>query len=245
MSEEATVTTTTPATETAPVTTQATAPATEAAAPVATEPAKVENPSWYEKFPTKYRNNGEPDVDKLIEGYDHLQKKLSSKGWAPPSDVAEYGDAAPKSYDVDPEAFDAFRHQAQELGINKDAFGKLIELHDSEIARLMPPVEVTEEHMKQHWGRDYDNNLASANRAFKEFIDPSINANHPAFQTPEVLKLLANIGAQLGEDTQSTPASIGKSGTSYDEIQAIMKSEDYYNNREKQAQVTAWYAKHR
>lgn len=224
---------TTPVQNTAPV--QAAAPVTEAAAP--------EVPAWHEKFPTKYRNNGEPDVDKLIEGYDHLQKKLSSKGYAPPADIAEYGDAAPKSYDIDPEAFTAFKSQAQELGINKDAFAKIIEAHDAEVARLLPPVEVTEAQMKQHWGREYEANLATANRAFKEFIDPSIDASHPVFQNPEVMKFLANVGAQLGEDSNPLPASTSKSGMTQSDIEKMMSDKGYYNDLNAQATVARWFEK--
>jgi hypothetical protein len=225
-----------------------TAPAVEA--PVVEAPA-VEKPAEEPKYeiPKKFlKADGTPDYEKLAKSYQGLEKKLSSKPNIPASTADEYEWAAPEgnTLELNPEQVSKFKEMALEHGFTKAQYDFVMTSHMNVINEMVGSLGWTadraETALKEAWGKDFENQAAAARAGFDEFAPSDADPHDPVWNHPAVMKLLARMGAELGEDS-ITRAPAASSGTSIQEqIAALRASPDYYTAA-KQAQMEALYAR--
>jgi hypothetical protein len=223
--------------EAAAVETQTTA--VETAAPETAAPV-ADDYSW---VPPKFLIDGKPDAKALAKSYQALEKKLGSKvANLAPEDVAEY-DYKPTKFEFDEEGVSAFKSKAKELGLSTTQYQALLGEYETSMANVMPSVEKSEAALKEAWGSEFNSNLSAARRAFDEFAPSDLSMDDPALNSPAVLKLLARIGADLGEDRSPASASGANSGMTRAEAEALMATPAYWEDPAVHARVTAWFAK--
>lgn len=243
MSEEVTASVSeTPGNETTQVEAQEVqaTPADNTATETTTETAK-DDFSW---FPTKYMKDGEPDVQNLAKAYQNLEKKLGQKVTSLAPESADEYDYTPDGIELDPELTSAFKNEAKEAGLSTAQYEFIMKKYQDSVGRDMMTSERAVDMLKQSWGEaEFAGNLTNAQRAFDEFAPSDLSSNDPALNHPSVLKLLARIGADLGED--STPPRSSKSaGLSQGEIEAMMMTDEYnVRGSETRQTVDSWFKK--
>ena len=78
--------------------------------------------------------------------------------------------------------------------------------------------EKTESNLKEAWGNDFVTNANAAQRAFTEFAPSDVNPHDPVWNHPGVMKLLARMGAEIGEDSVAAkPAGRASASMTKDE----------------------------
>lgn len=241
--------TTTAPVETAPVETTA-SPVVEQAS-TATPEVPVEQASQaepeeinYDWVPKKFLRDGKPDFENMAKSYVNLEKKAGQKGLLVPEDLAEY-EFTPNDYvGYDEARVDEFKSEAQKAGLSKEQYAFMMSKYESVVTDLGLNPEASEAVLKNEWGKDYNEHLSFAGKAFMEYAPSEMNMSDPIFNHPQVLKLLSAIGRDLGEDSQAqTKGRVNTSGVGVDDIRAIQNSPDYWTNPAKQEKVRAWYEK--
>lgn len=213
----------------------------------AAEPeAKADAPK-YDYVPAKFlKSDGTPDFEKMAKSYTNLEKLAAKKGTLIPEAAEEYqfdfGDM-----EVDQAAVDAFKAEALAAGFSKEQYAFMMDRYKANVASSQWSADRLETTLKADWGTDYDTNVAVAQRAFEEFAPSDASPHDPVWNHPAVMKMLARMGAELGEDSIA-----GKSGGAMApamteaEVVALMKSSEYRDgNRDMHSKVSAWYAKNR
>ncbi|EMH4077239.1 hypothetical protein RGI92_000457 [Serratia marcescens] len=216
-------------------------------------------------IPEKYRTNGEDgkfnlldSSRKLADAYSHLSKRFGS-GDVPPKTVEEY---SPKveaegfkwdEFKADPE-MQGFLKAAHAKGITNDQMGFILgEYMNRAPALVVGAVELDQEaaatELRGTWKTDaeFQKNIGLAHRAFMSLADPADQGKMDEIgNNPMVIRMLAKIGAEMGEDTP-----VGNGQINLEEQQSIrdlMKSEAYTNPKHADhervsAQVRAFYQK--
>lgn len=202
-----------------------------------------DNYDWIpEKFRVMSADGLEVDVtqsaQKLAASYDGLSKRLGS-GDIPPKDAESYqvdlGEESIISFDefkAEPENQE-FLKKAHELGMTE----KQMQFVLSEYANRLPEiiqagkdvtVEFAQEALSKVWKTEAElnTNLKNAYQAFQRYAAPE---DKPLIDqignNPLVIKLLANIGKNLQEDTPTRTSA----GISQDDVKGLMRSEAYRN----------------
>lgn len=182
---------------------------------------------------TSYQN-----LERLV-GADRLALPSRDAGpdaWAPvweklgrPKEAAGYAFTAPAEGIYDKATADWFRETAFGLGLSND---QARQLHDAFLARFPAapaseekPLEVSsadtalspresEDDLRDHWGRHYDRNMASARRAFAAFMGDAGPFHDIADGLGEtaLLELLAKVGQAIGEDSITARADASGAG---------------------------------
>lgn len=198
-----------------------------ASPPASGEPAKLEVP---EKFRTA---DGALNQEALLKSYTELEKKLGA-GEVPPKSPDEYklDYKLPEGVTVDKEAEKSFLASCHAQGMtNKQVqfvMTKYADILGAQVEAKTATMEQTVAGLKTAWGEQFDENMTLARKAFAAIADEADRAelqkqgNNPAF-----LRMLAKIGANLKEDTP--PIGNPLPSGSEDEIQALMRSEAYWN----------------
>lgn len=219
----------------------ATEPVTEATAEVTTEAQTNEQSDEpdYSFVPKKFLKDGKPDLEKLSQSYQSLEKKLGAKGIVAPESADEYEFEDADAFDA--ESLAAFREDAHKLGLSTEQFKGVMAKYKAQIDALVPNPDKTESQLKSEWGDDYKANLSAAKRAFDQLAPSDISIDDPVFNNPTVLKLLARVGQELTEDSAPPRASATKTGFTKEEVDNLIASKDYWNDPDKQAKVAAWY----
>jgi hypothetical protein len=195
-------------------------------------------------IPEKFLVNGEPDYNKLAQSYLELEKRIGTK--VPVTDANEYDFKFEAEDRWDIEQFQEFKNTASELGLSKDQFNTAMKIYEQNMNAVIDSFTETPEkcsaQLQQEWGNDYEPNLKLAYNAFQTFAPQGLNIDEIG-NNPTMIKLLASIGQQIGEDRGlNTQAAVKGSGLSPLEIQEYMARPDYYTNREVQKIVSEWYA---
>lgn len=161
-----------------------------------------------------------------------------------PEDVAEY-EFTPSidQANFNDDGVNSFKAEAQAAGLSKEQYAFVMKKYEETITNLGFDFASSAAVLQKDWGDSYKENVNSARRAFEEFAPSDISLDDPVLNHPTVVKLLARMGQELGEDSQAGVKGSRAAGVSKEEIHSIMASSDYYNNPEKQAQVAAWYQK--
>lgn len=215
--------------------------------PIATDTTVATETAVEYKVPEKYMRDGQPDYQAMTKGYVELEKKLGQKNPQAPSDISEYESGYSNPDNINEDRLNDLRSYAKELGLSKDQFKGMTTRFEQEVGyvldELMPNAESAMEVLVGEWGNDYASNLSSAMSAFKAYAPEGTNINSVGFNDPEVLKLLAAIGADMGEDkkAKSSSSETGTSTIDETEVLDLMKRPDYYTNPDIQKKVKEFY----
>lgn len=255
------------------------APAASVLAAGAAAPGAAPAPSW--AAPDKYQvknedgsTNWEATARKIDEGRSHLEKRMGS-GDVPPADIAGYKLAVPEQYAEalqgwDPakdEKLTAFLGDAHKAGMTQPQvdlvlreFGRVTS--EMKAATAAPTPEAQAEQvaadLRKVWANDgeFDSNVGQAFKAVNALagkagmsyddVEAAGLGNNPAF-----LRIMAAIGAEMGEDTPvGTQAGQGPASAGWKDQVAQLKAEknalperDTRRNSI-QTQINALYDKH-
>ena len=197
----------------------------------------------YDWVPKKYMRDGKPDFQAMEKARANLEKKLSQKGVSlAPESPAEY------EYEfnipgVQAESTEAFKEEALQMGLSVDQYKFLMGKYEAEISQYVPTAEKAEATLKADWGPDYQANLKNAYRAFEEYV-PSDVSIEDIGNNPAVIKILAAIGAELGEESAPARSNRGTSSLTQADVEAMMLQPDYYDsNSDVRRQVQEWFRK--
>lgn len=193
--------------------------------------------SEYGYVPEKFMGEEGPDIESLAKSYTELEKKIRTTRPSAPKSAEEY--QFETALQLDSDLSNAFKSEALDQGISTDQFKWIMSKYESEINAISMTPEKAEQALKQDWGNDYDTNIALANKAFSAYVDKELAEQ--VGNNPAVIKVLAKIGAELNEDRASSRDTGIGSGYSQTEIEEIMSSKDYFQNKEKQKLVDAWF----
>lgn len=218
------------------------APAAQAVETQATETQAVAESKDYSWVPNKFLNEGEPDFQNLAKAYQNLEKKLGQKVTnLAPETVDEYA-YEPEGFELDQELTNAFKNEAKEAGLSTSQYEFIMKKYQETVTRSTMTPDIAADILKQSWGdAEFEGNLGNARKAFDEFAPSDMSMDDPALNHPSVLKLLANIGSNLGED--STPAKSSR-GSSYSQadIEEMQRTPDYnVRGSETRNTVDNWY----
>ncbi|MDO8385084.1 MAG: hypothetical protein Q7T13_01625 [Polaromonas sp.] len=217
-------------------------------APASTPEVTTPEPVKYDYVPPKFlKEDGTPDFERLAKSYTGLEKKLGSKPNIPASSVDEYVYDFGEGFEVDEARATEFKTKAFEKGFTKAQYEFVMESHKAVIDAMEQEIyfspEKTEAALKQAWGKDYDAQAKAARAGYDEFASSESNPHDPVWNHPEVMKLLARIGGELGEDSLSNKKS-SVSGDSIDQqIAELRKDPNYFKDPAIQAKANALYEK--
>lgn len=215
--------------------------------PEAKPEVKAEAPK--SEIPAKFlKADGTPDYDKMAKSYTALEKKIGAKGNIAASSVDEYEWTPPENaYQLDPEKSAEFKKLALENGFTSKQYEFIMNSHNNLMTSMLDTVglnpDKTEAALKEAWGKDFPEQMKSARAGFDAFAPSSANPNDPVWNHPEVMKLLARLGSEIGEDSVSAkPSAAASTRMTEAEVKAIMSSKEYRSgDRALHAQVTEWY----
>lgn len=211
------------------------------------QPATTESnqPTDYDWIPEKFRvpnTNGEGvnvelSAQKLAASYEGLSKRLGT-GDIPPKTADEYNVELPEDSLIKFDEFKAepenqeFLKQAHELGVTE----KQMQFVLGEYSKRLPEIiqagkeatlETAKEVLSQTWKSEaeFNTNLKNALTAFNRYASPEDREQIDQIgNNPLVIKLLANIGKGLQEDTPPQAQGIKQ-----EDVKALMASEAYRN----------------
>lgn len=176
------------------------------AAPAATEAGKFGD--WRDEVPEKFIKDGEVSHADLVKSYKHLESKLRA-GDAPPESADKYEYKAPEGVELNDEqkaSIDQVKARALELGMTQKQFDAYVSDLSEAAQETAPNPERAAAVLKEDWGKDYDANLALAQKAFSRYgtgVDIAEVGNNPA-----ALKLLSAIGRELREDASPAHGNV-------------------------------------
>ncbi|MES2973274.1 MAG: hypothetical protein V4757_06680 [Pseudomonadota bacterium] len=205
-------------------------------------------PSEYAYVPPKFmKADGTPDFEKLAKSYVSLEKGFSKKPNLPAASIDEYDYKFGEGFAVDEERTAAFKADALAKGLTKDQYAWIMDTYSKQLQTSQADAwtaDKVQQTLEGEWGTDFQHNLSAANKAFEAFAPSDASIDDPVWNHPAVMKLLARMGAELGEDSVSSVKGTSVGGSmSRQDIEAIQFSEDYWNDPAKQQLVTAWYEK--
>jgi hypothetical protein len=215
----------------------------------AAPPATPETPADpLSLVPKKYRNaDGTVDMDRFVKGHLALDKMLGKRS-IPASSVEDYAYDFGDAFEVDEERTSAFKAEALAKGFTKEQYAFAMEkfaAHLQEQAQAGWTSEKTIAHLKEAWGDSFKENSRAANAAFAVYAPEDADMNDPVWGHPAVVKLLARIGAEVGEDSVSQRKVSSSKGPSMsrEQIDEIQRSAKYMSgDPEANKIVTDWYA---
>jgi hypothetical protein len=209
----------------------------------------VEDTPDYSWVPKKYMKNGEPDFQALAKSYQSLEKKLGQKGPQAAETIEDYtyepsvlDENGKPAVITDPTADKAFKEEALKAGMTVDQYKFVMGKYEQVVETLtMTPAKAAEA-LQADWGKDYAAQLANAKAAFDEYAPSDVDINDVG-NNVAVIKLLASIGSQMGEDKV---AAKGKTkavdnSMSIDDVRKIMADKDYSTNAKKQKMVSDFF----
>lgn len=217
---------------------------TQAATPAATETSTETTEAKQFVVPAKFlKEDGTPDYERLSKSYTELEKKISKKGNIPAASADEYAYDFGEGFSVDETATNDFKAQALSKGFTKDQYAFIMEQYKSTLDKMTWSTDKTEATLKADWGQDFDVNAKAARAGFDQFAPSDANPHDPVWNHPQVMKLLARMGAELGEDSLAGP-KVTTAGASIDaqiaELRALPNS---FRDPAIQAKLTALYEK--
>ena len=254
-------TTATPATTTEPVTAPATTTTTATTEPAAEQststpaptvantdaaPAAEQSTEDHSWVPKKFFVDGKPDMKRLAESYQALEKKIHSKAGVAPESIDDYV-YEPKHYQATPEESTAFKEVAQKLSLSPSQYAGLQEFYDDYAGRTMYTPERAKAYLEEKWGGDMNRNAQHALKAWDTF-GPSGVSMDTVGNIPEFIEFMANVGADLGEDSISSKSTAPSNKMSRDDVRALIQQKDAMppNSKERNAldaQIQEWYTK--
>jgi hypothetical protein len=178
----------------------------------------------------------EASAKKLAEGYQALAKRLGT-GELPPATPDEYAPTLPETIKLDAlkadPAYQGFLKAAHAKGINNAQLGFVIEEYAKREAANAPNPERAARELQQVWSEpgEWQTNARHAFKAISTFgVDLSDAEKAALDSNPVALRVLARVGAQLGED--SAPILDGTDAAqTWDQQVAELRSHPAHNDR--------------
>lgn len=197
---------------------------------------KDEDYSW---VPKKFLKDGKPDLQGLAKSYANLEKRLGSRSLASEA-IEDYAFESKHGFQYDAEVSQAFKAEAQKMGVSPEQYAWMMEKYEEAVAGSSGSAELAEQNLRNDWGKSFERNLNYARAAWDAFAPSDMDINDVG-NNPAVLKILARVGAELGEDKPSARAATPSRGMTEDQINEIINSKDYRANLNKQKIVREWY----
>lgn len=179
---------------------------------------------WRDNVPAKFIKDGTVNNEALVQSYLHLEKRMGS-GDAPPTDPSAYKLTIPEG--TKDEDFAELKAEALKLGLNNAQAQGMLDAIMSSAKEVRANFEMTadkaEVALREVWSneQDFNKNLSLAKKAAKAYdVNTDVLGNNP-----EVIKLLAKIGGELGEDRPVNQSAIIPS----EDLKTLMTSEAYLN----------------
>lgn len=198
----------------------------------------------YQYVPEKFLKDGKPDWEALTKSYKHLEQQFS-KGLHKPADAPdEYNYDFGEGREINPEAMSAFKQAAMENGLSPKQFEFVMGQYDAAFNEIVeqykPSIDKASKVLTEAWGDSFDVNVENAVRAFDAFAPEGLDRDKIG-NIPEVMMLLASIGAQMGEDKAPSSSSAQSSLTEM-EIADLRARPDRYTNKEVARKISEYYA---
>lgn len=148
--------------------------------------------------------------DDLVKAYAGLEKRVGSLGM-PPESIDGYSFKPPEGQpSLDPAGEKAFKEEALKLGLTQKQYEGVIGKYITATASAIPEAiasfvegrrAVTEQTLKAQWGAEYETNMGAALAAFNAFTADEEKAEVDRIgNNPVMLRILARVGKELGED---------------------------------------------
>lgn len=206
------------------------------------------------KPPKKFvKEDGEVDYEQLTKSYIELEKLHRNK--LPVADPSEYQYTFQQADAWDLTALEDFKAEAAKKGFSNDQLSFMLKTFEDTALDAIGNANQTIEDFKndfiqtpakakaaliEEWGDEYQANYQNAQIAVTRFV-PTASTN--LLNNPEFIKVMANIGRQVGEDTPPSNDQVGRSSVmSREQINEIMASDKYKNGDPEANQiVTKWY----
>lgn len=205
----------------------------------ATEPEKFE-------FPKKFlKPDGTPDHERLAKSYTALEKRFGAKPNMPAASVDEYVWEGEAAADLDPERVSQFKALVHEKGFTKDQYAFVMESHQKVIDELVWSEDKLKAVLQAEWGDDFRTNALHAKRAAELYATSDTDIHDPVFNHPAVMRLLARVGSELGEDSvkPATPSANAGADSIDARIAEIRAKPGWHSDSAAQKELEALYAK--
>lgn len=193
----------------------------------------------YSWVPKKFMKDGAPDMQGLAKSYANLEKRMGSRSLASEA-IEDYVFETKHGFQYDEASHTAFKSEAQKMGLSPEQYAWAMEKYEESVASTGTTAESAESSLRELWGKSFDRNLDYARSAWDAFAPSDMDINEVG-NNPAVLKLLARVGAELGEDKPSKRAASPARGMTEEQITEIIRSADYRTSKTKQKQVSDWY----
>lgn len=223
----------------------ATATTTSAAATTDTKTGTVLDDAaakpWTESVDARFKNDkGEVNAEAIWKGYGELNSRLGKTG-LPPESADKYEFKAPDGVTIDEEAAKTFRAAAHAEGLSNKQFGfvmnSMLEAVDGTaaetLAQALGTPEGCREVLRKDFGADYDRQLGLAQK-FAGAYGVSKETLKLIGNIPDVVKMMAKAGAELGEDRGVNSGS----GQGAVDADALMNEPAYLNPLHKDHKAT-------
>lgn len=203
----------------------------------------------------KYTNeDGDFDKNEASKDLYELRKTMSDKNMLAPESTDDYEIVIDEGADLfTDEVVNETKEFLLDMGLPPAYAQQIMDRHVEVVQELAEHLtneaapeskftpEYAEETLTEEWGKKFEANLNNAHKGLSRYFDGTIEdypelANHPVFAN-----IMANIGANMREDT-ATQSKRVTSSMSREEAQAMIASKDYYENPHKQRKVTEYYA---
>lgn len=195
----------------------------------------------FDWVPKKFMRDGKPDFKALEKARSNLEKKLGQKGVSlAPESIDEY-DFKLETFQTDDEVTNTFKQEALEAGLSKQQYEFVMKKYEANIGNFINTPEKASKVLKETWGDDYNENMALAFKAFDAVVPSDISLNDIG-NDPKIIKILAAIGRDLGEDTSVRAPSLREPVITQKEIEALMMTPEYHQaGSETRNKVTNWF----
>lgn len=229
--------------ETTAVTDTTAVDTTQAASAPSDAPA-AEAPKF--EYPKKFlKADGTPDYERLAKSYVGLEKKLGAKPFVPAASTEEYEWTAPENgVELPDDGVQQFKQEALAQGFTPKQYEFLMTRYNDIVVGMRDAgytAEKAETALKAEWGKEFNSQLVRAKAGFDQFAPSDADPNDPVWNHPSVLKLLARMGNELGEDSIAPKAVPGAPTSSVQaQIDELRASPDYWKP-EIQAKVLKLY----
>lgn len=183
-----------------------------------------------EKVPEKFMKDGEVNLAALVKSYKHLERKQGS-GDVPPAspDAYKLDDKPEWVSDEDMAEVAKFAHENK---LSQEQFkavvGKYVEDVSALIEEITPTPQKCEAQLLEQLGGNKEalaKEVTLARKAFAAYAPEGVDMNAPEIgNNPALIRILAKIGAGMGEDkpvSGASPASVNV---------AELYASDAYNN---------------
>ena len=144
-----------------------------------------------------------PDFKKMAESYKELEKKMSSGDVAHrPKSADEYEYDFGENAEAMSEQIQDFNKNAYDAGLSKKQYAWAVDMYNKQIEKALDvQAEYTENQLKREWGKDFDANIAVAERGLAALGDFDVSKSPELANNAMFIKMMYNLGKNTREDS--------------------------------------------